>query len=655
MEGLEDELTCPVCLELFTCPLQLPCHHNLCRRCAEVLLQSETNPSQDDEEGATCSAAAAASPENTPDSFPCPTCREGVSLNASGLDGLRKNFLLQNIVDRYLRLKGDGNTRHEIPCQLCRETPPRMAAKSCLVCKVSYCEQCLTLTHPDFPPFSEHKLVSPTASFNDEEPQTVMCPDHPSKPVEMYCVQDQTPVCLLCEKVGKHKQHSMAALEEVFSQKQAELRAWVDRLGARVTLEEAKVQKLEGRQGQIMTSAQELRTEIDKQCESLVEVIQHRKAELHRKLEQTRQQDSKDLQKVIKPATDGIQKAQAALSYSLEVLKETDHASLLLAHHSLKAKIEGTIKSLGSDSDDNYDDELAYGIDELEIDFTQRKEELEALEFGAIPDSPVIADEVCCTSSMEEAYIEWEPVEEACEYEVCYSVGDVQIVSTLKGCSYSATNLTPGTKYKFEVASKNKAGRSCPSSIELATMPFKFQLDQNTASRYLLVSEENTQVSKLETPIPLPKASLTSSRFNPVGDDEQHTVLGDKSIKRGRHYWEVSVTGEYSIGVAYESMPRDEDISNTEESWAFDYLADGCMYRVMADGQVLFEKHIKRPLSKIGILVDYDKSELCFINAKKKTVIFRYKRKAGFTKPLYPAFSLHSGSQKIHSGIECPQ
>ncbi|KAI8496313.1 hypothetical protein Bbelb_261540 [Branchiostoma belcheri] len=653
MEGLEDELTCPVCLELFTCPLQLPCHHNLCRKCAEVLLQSETNPSQDDEEVATCSAAAAPSPENTPDSFPCPTCREVVSLGTLGLDGLRKNFLLQNIVDRYLRLKGDGNTRpHEIPCQLCREAPPRPAAKSCLVCKVSYCEQCLTFTHPDFPPFSEHKLVSPTASFNDEEPQTVMCPDHPSKPVEMYCVQDQTPVCLLCEKVGRHKQHNMAALDEVFSQKQAELQAWVDRLGARVAQEEAKVQELEGRQGQIMTSAQELKTKIDKQCESLVEVIEHRKAKLHQKLEQTRQQDCKDLQKVRKRATDGIQKAQSALSYSLEVLKETDHASLLLAHHSLKAKIEGTIKSLGSNSDDNYDDD-EFAIDELDIDFTQCKKELEALDFGAIPDWPFIADDRC-SRSMEEAHIEWAPVEEACEYDVCYSVGNIQTVSTLKGCSYTATNLTPGTKYKFEVASKNKAGRSCPSSIVLATTPFKFQLDQNTASRYLLVSEENTQVSKLEKPIPLPRASLTSSRFDPEEGD-QHTVLGDKSIRRGRHYWEVSVRGQYSIGVAYESMPRDEDICNTNESWAFDYLADGSLYSVRFDGSIQMEKRIKPPLSKIGILVDYDKSELCFFNAKKKTVIFRYKEKAGFTKPLYPAFSLHSGSLKIHSGIECPQ
>ena len=38
MEALESELTCPVCLELYSTPLLLPCLHNLCQRCAEEIL-----------------------------------------------------------------------------------------------------------------------------------------------------------------------------------------------------------------------------------------------------------------------------------------------------------------------------------------------------------------------------------------------------------------------------------------------------------------------------------------------------------------------------------------------------------------------------------------------------------------------------------------
>ncbi|XP_035660805.1 E3 ubiquitin-protein ligase Midline-1-like [Branchiostoma floridae] len=163
MGDLKEELTCPVCLELFTCPIQLPCHHNLCRRCAEDVLHPETDSSRDDGEVAALSAAGAPSPEDTPDTFPCPICHDEVSLDGRGLDGLKKDLLLQHIVDRYVAQKKKDE---KIPCQLCKR-PAKMAAKSCLECKVSYCEQCLAVTHPNHAPFTEHELVDPRTTFDE--------------------------------------------------------------------------------------------------------------------------------------------------------------------------------------------------------------------------------------------------------------------------------------------------------------------------------------------------------------------------------------------------------------------------------------------------------------------------------------------------------
>ena len=38
MEHLERELICPVCSDYYTTPLLLPCHHNVCHRCAKAQL-----------------------------------------------------------------------------------------------------------------------------------------------------------------------------------------------------------------------------------------------------------------------------------------------------------------------------------------------------------------------------------------------------------------------------------------------------------------------------------------------------------------------------------------------------------------------------------------------------------------------------------------
>jgi len=42
LEVMEEELTCPVCLELYAEPLMLPCSHSMCRKCLEDMLNCRT-------------------------------------------------------------------------------------------------------------------------------------------------------------------------------------------------------------------------------------------------------------------------------------------------------------------------------------------------------------------------------------------------------------------------------------------------------------------------------------------------------------------------------------------------------------------------------------------------------------------------------------
>ena len=44
---MEEELTCPVCLELYADPLMLPCSHSLCKKCLEDIVQSRVKSGQE--------------------------------------------------------------------------------------------------------------------------------------------------------------------------------------------------------------------------------------------------------------------------------------------------------------------------------------------------------------------------------------------------------------------------------------------------------------------------------------------------------------------------------------------------------------------------------------------------------------------------------
>jgi len=86
IESLENELTCPICLDLFHEPVLLPCSHSLCAACVERILASQNGAAEDN-------AIV----------FRCPTCRKIVASNDGSFPNLQRNLPLQNIVEGYRR------------------------------------------------------------------------------------------------------------------------------------------------------------------------------------------------------------------------------------------------------------------------------------------------------------------------------------------------------------------------------------------------------------------------------------------------------------------------------------------------------------------------------------------------------------------------
>ncbi|XP_035378754.1 E3 ubiquitin-protein ligase Midline-1 isoform X1 [Electrophorus electricus] len=225
MDTLESELTCPICLELFEDPLLLPCAHSLCFSCAQRVLVSHCTSSLKPSQPAAV--------------FQCPTCRYVINLSHKGLEELKRNVTLQNIIDRFQKASLSGpsspdETRRckqdrdrypfvgndalvmsspgeSVLCQFCEQDPPQDAVKTCITCEVSYCEECLRATHPNKKPFTGHRLTEPL-------PHSYLlglaCAEHLDQKVNMYCCTDEQLICSLCKLVGRHREHQVTALAE---------------------------------------------------------------------------------------------------------------------------------------------------------------------------------------------------------------------------------------------------------------------------------------------------------------------------------------------------------------------------------------------------------------------------------------------------------
>uniref|UniRef100_A0A8C5Q032 Uncharacterized protein n=1 Tax=Leptobrachium leishanense TaxID=445787 RepID=A0A8C5Q032_9ANUR len=173
---LRDELTCSICLNIYTDPVTLTCGHSFCRTCIEDAIEAKEGPG----------------------AHKCPECRA----EYRGRPALEKNRKLSNIAETF-RSSHPEQEDVGILCTYCDSPVP--AVKTCLLCESSLCEKHV-MKHSKS---AEHVLMEPTASLENRK-----CPIH-KKVLEYYCLEDSTCVCVSCCLIGEHRGHQMESLHEL--------------------------------------------------------------------------------------------------------------------------------------------------------------------------------------------------------------------------------------------------------------------------------------------------------------------------------------------------------------------------------------------------------------------------------------------------------
>ncbi|XP_058886103.1 E3 ubiquitin-protein ligase Midline-1 isoform X1 [Acipenser ruthenus] len=676
METLESELTCPICLELFEDPLLLPCAHSLCFSCAHRILVSHCTSNE---------------PVESISAFQCPTCRYVITLNQRGLEGLKRNVTLQNIIDRFQKASVsrpnspsetrrerafDGNTMttssEKVQCQFCDQDPPQDAVKTCVTCEVSYCEDCLKATHPNKKPFTGHRLIEP---IPDSHLRGLMCLEHEDEKVNMYCVTDEQLICSLCKLVGRHRDHQVAALSDryeklkrppgkFFSQRNEQEASDQQGLDTNLSNLIKRNNELETLMGKLIQTCQHVEVNASRQesklieeCDQLIDIIQQRRQIIGTKIKEGKVVRLRKLAQQIGNCKQCIDKSSSLITQAEQTLKENDHARFLQTAKNITERVSmATASSQVLIPQINLNDTF----DTFALDFSREKKMLESLDYLTAPNPPGIREELC-TASHDTITVHWTSDDEfsIVSYELQYAIftGQANVVSlcnsadswmivpNIKQNHYTVHGLQSGTKYIFIVKAINQAGSRSSEPGKLKTNSQPFKLDPKSAHRKLKVSHDNLTVERDETSS---KKSHTQERFTSQGS---YGVTGNVYIDSGRHYWESLIGGStwYAVGISYKSAPKHEWIGKNSASWVLCRCNNSWVVRHNSkELPIEPSPHLRR----IGVLLDYDNGFLAFYDAVSSQHLYTFD--ISFAQPVCPVFNVWNKCLTVLTGLPIP-
>ncbi|XP_037544573.1 E3 ubiquitin-protein ligase TRIM39 [Nematolebias whitei] len=602
----EQELTCSICLDLFTDPVSTPCGHNFCQVCI--------------------GGYWASSPVCT-----CPLCKRQfeerplLSINkvfalisdkfkqtrygAMGLSAPVRNGSVDAMYDDSTTdpfLSPPENTKATaedvVWCDVCTGIK-QPAISSCLTCTASYCTEHVQPHHTSTF-YSKHPLMDPQEALRGRT-----CSQH-HRLLEVYCRTCQYCICAICF-LNEHRTHKTVSVQTERQGKQ--------KLVARTEQEIVnRIKEKELRVGEIKRKLEGVQSYADKERGE----VEHLLDEVSASLDRIRTQVVGGIQNQLEAVTskgEGIMKRlEAELSQlmdrraTLEVQAiSQDHISFLQSYEDATAPLED-----GKQEDVDEDSELSlhFQLEDLKNSLTELKDKTDEIRTGEVRSRGSRGSRGSRDSS---------------------SSGDLLAAESMMSLRGSKASLRMSQwSLKDMKKSKQVSGpKKARAYMEDVT------LNPVTAYPFLILSEDRKQVKRGEK---LQFFRNSNQRF-----DVWSCVIAKEGFNSGRHYWEVFVgeNKDWKLGVVSESAQRKGLFDMSPPNGFYAIWWSSSQLRALTAPPLTKVKGHHPKLRQVGVFLDAEEGQVSFYNVKTGTEIYSFHSNSEFTERMFPLFG--TGDKEI--------
>ncbi|KAI2652521.1 Tripartite motif-containing protein 16 [Labeo rohita] len=615
----EEQFICPVCLDVLSNPVTIPCGHSYCMSCITDCWDQEDQKRV----------------------YSCPQCRQTFSPRPT----LGKNTMLAEVVEKLKKTKlkaavpaGPG----DVECDICTGRKHK-AVKSCLVCLESYCQTHFE-RHEEFRSGKRHKVTDATGRL-----QQMICHQH-DKLLEVFCRTDRQYICLLCA-MDEHKNHETVSTAAERTEKEKHLQETLKKIQQRIQQSQKDLEQLREAVESHKRSAQ-----------TAVEDSERIFTELIRSIERSRSEVTQRIRDQEKAAVSRAEEQMERLEQEIDDLKRRNTELEQLSHTDDHIHFLQSLQSLSApaESTDNITASFLFSFDDVRRSVSRLRQKMEYICRKDL--KKILVSHSCADPRTRENFLQY-------SHRFTLDPNTVYKLLHLSERNRAVTNTGTHQPYpdhpdRFDgypqvLCSESVCGRcywevewsgsrGVGISVSYKSVSRKGSSDKclfgfNDQSWRLICSPSSFLFWHNNKPVTLPVPSSCyrigvyvdhsagTLSFYRISDTMSliHTVqttftqplypgflvLCRESVS-GRCYWEVEWSGSVKISVSYKSISR-----------------KGCGFSKRLNSLSLSS------CSRIGVYVDHSAGTLSFYSVSDTTNLI-HTVQTTFTQPLYPGFGV---------------
>ncbi|XP_068678218.1 E3 ubiquitin-protein ligase TRIM71-like [Montipora foliosa] len=316
LANIHEHVCCPVCMNRFPNPKQLPCLHSFCLHCLQRIQQTS----------------------GIRDTISCPECRRKFRIPGNGnLNAFPTNFRINSLLDA---LPVTECNTSGIKCGSCEKTSAE--SSYCFTCCSFWCDDCLPL-HNRIKIFKEHHVLA-LKDFRDEDFENILkqpafCGKHEKKELELLCQVCKISICSVCA-LTDHEGHAKIAFEDAAKERKSIVNAAIESKKRRALEKMTRIAKIDENCIKIQEEAVTVKSNVQQFVASLMTAIQAKQNEIFDALENKVKESLEFLMEQKHAIEVEVKTHETAIEKTEVILKRSTSAQILQPNEFLDKVIQ---------------------------------------------------------------------------------------------------------------------------------------------------------------------------------------------------------------------------------------------------------------------------------------------------------------------------